>query len=200
MTDGLSRTVRNDDGYGKKSDDTLVAMAVEGDKSAWKELVTRHYKVVCATVSRLTGGRDLEDTVQEVFIQLFKALPSFRNESQFSTFLYRLTVNTSVREVRKMTTLSSIIAVGKETIEKMLDSSPEPDAPYLNLEKEDMAKLVRKAMLKLPPDLRLLLTLHEVEGMTLREISEITKTPVTTIASRINKAKIILLKNVRKEL
>jgi len=196
MNDGLSKTKNPACEGDERSDETLVALAVKGDRFAWKELVTRHYRVVYATVLRLTGGRELEDTVQEVFIQLFKALPHFRYESAFSTFLYRLTVNTSVREVRKMTTLSSLIAVGREKIEKMLDSSPDHDGPYSELEKEENALIVRKAMFDIPPDLRLLLTLHEVEGMTLREISEITKTPVTTIASRINKAKIMLLKKV----
>jgi RNA polymerase sigma-70 factor, ECF subfamily len=197
MTDRLLNELKKDGSYEDKSDDLLVSMAVHGDRYAWKEIVRRHYRSVSATVLRLTGGRDLEDVVQEVFIQLFKSLPSFRGDSSFSTFLYRLAVNSSVREVRKMTTLSSMIAVGTESIEKMLDSTPEPDAPYLQLEKEDEERLIRKAMLELPPELRLLLTLFEVEGMTLREISEITKTPVTTIASRINKAKIMLLKSVR---
>jgi RNA polymerase sigma-70 factor, ECF subfamily len=196
MNDGLSGI----DIKHEISDETLIALAIDGDRSAWKKLVTRHYRVVCATVSRLTGGRDLEDTVQEVFIQLFKALPNFRNESSFSTFLYRIAVNTSVREVRKMTTLSSLVAVGKETIEKMLDKTPQNDGPYRELEKKDVEQVVRESMVELPSDLRLLLTLFEVEEMTLREISEITKTPVTTIASRINKAKMMLLKKVEKRL
>ncbi len=184
----------------EKSDEKLVELALKGDSSAWKELVTRNYKSVCATVSRLTGGRDLEDTVQEVFIQLFKALPNFRNESSFSTFLYRIAVNTSVREVRKMTTLSSLVAVGSEAIEKMLDDHPLHEGPYTQLEKKEIEQIVREALVDIPADLRLLLTLFEVENMTLREISEITKTPVTTIASRINKAKMMLLKKVEKKL
>ncbi len=200
MTNRLFSEPEKDGSFKDKSDDLLVSMAVEGNRHAWKEIVRRYYRSVSVTVSKLTGGRDLEDVVQEVFIQLFKALPSFRRESLFSTFLYRLTVNTACREVRKMTKLSSMIAVGKEAIERMLDKTSLPDNAYDDLEKEDMEKLVRKAMLKLPPELRLLLTLFEVEGMTLREISEVTKSPVSTVASRINKAKVLLLGKIREEL
>ncbi|HRZ79384.1 MAG TPA: sigma-70 family RNA polymerase sigma factor, partial [bacterium] len=130
--------------------------------------------------------------------QLFKSLGSFRKESSFSTFLYRLTLNTACREVKKMTNLSSMVAIGADIVEKMIDSSAEVDDSFRIIEKEEMEKLVRMALDKIPADLRMYLVLSVVEGLTLKEISEMFKAPVTTIASRINKAKALLLKEMEK--
>jgi RNA polymerase sigma-70 factor (ECF subfamily) len=180
------------------SDNELVGLALSGSREAWKELVKRYYRMISVTVFRITGGRDSDDVIQEVLIQLFKSLGSFRGESAFSTFLYRLTLNTACREVKKMTNLSSIVAIGSEIVEKMVDSSGENDDSFKIIEKEEMEKLIQMSLEKIPADLRMYLVLSVVEGLTLKEISEMFKTPITTIASRINKAKVLLLKEMEK--
>lgn len=180
------------------SDNELVELALSGSREAWRELVKRYYRMISVTVFRITGGRETDDVVQEVLIQLFRSLGSFRKESSFSTFLYRLTLNTACREVKKMTNLSSMVAIGADIVEKMIDSSAEVDDSFRIIEKEEMEKLVRMALDKIPADLRAYLVLSVVEGLTLKEISEMFKAPVTTIASRINKAKVLLLKEMEK--
>lgn len=180
------------------SDNELVELALSGSKEAWRELVKKYYRMISVTVFRVTGGRETEDVIQEVLIQLFRSLGSFRKESSFSTFLYRLTLNTACREVKKMTNLSSMIAIGTEIVEKMIDSSAPDDDTCRIIEKEEMEKLVRMSLEKLPGDLRMYIVLSVVEGLTLKEISEIFKTPITTIASRINKAKVLMLKEMEK--
>lgn len=180
------------------SDNELVELALSGSREAWRELVKRYYRMISVTVFRITGGRETDDVVQEVLIQLFRSLGSFRKESSFSTFLYRLTLNTACREVKKMTNLSSMVAIGADIVEKMIDSSAEVDDSFRIIEKEEMEKLVRMALDKIPADLRAYLVLSVVEGLTLKEISEMFKAPVTTIASRINKAKALLLKEMEK--
>ena len=97
-----------------------------------------------------------------------------------------------------MTNLSSMVAIGADIVEKMIDSSAEADDSFKVVEKEEMEKMVRMALEKIPSDLRMYLVLSVVEGLTLKEISEMFKTPVTTIASRINKAKVLLLKEMEK--
>lgn len=180
------------------SDNELVGLALSGSREAWKELVKRYYRMISVTVFRVTGGRDSDDVIQEVLIQLFKSLGSFRGESAFSTFLYRLTLNTACREVKKMTNLSSMVAIGSEIVDKMVDSSGENDDSFKIIEKEEMEKLIQMSLEKIPADLRMYLVLSVVEGLTLKEISEMFKTPITTIASRINKAKVLLLKEMEK--
>ncbi|HNW82796.1 MAG TPA: RNA polymerase sigma factor [bacterium] len=180
------------------NDNELAGLALSGSREAWKELVKRYYRMISVTVFRITGGRDSEDVIQEVLIQLFKSLGSFRGESAFSTFLYRLALNTACREVKKMTNLSSIVAIGTEIVEKMVDSSGENDDSFNIIEKEEMERLIQMSLEKIPADLRMYLVLSVVEGLTLKEISEMFKTPITTIASRISKAKVLMLKEMEK--
>lgn len=189
---------KEDSTLSELSDIDLVSLALKGSREGWKELVRRYYRMISSTVFRITGGRDADDVVQEVLIQLFKSLGSFRKEAAFSTFLYRLTLNTACREVKKMTNLSSIIAVGNDIVEKMIDSNQTGGNFIEKIEKEEMEKMIQVSLEKIPSDLRMYLVLSVVEGLTLREISEIFLTPVTTIASRINKAKALLLKEMEK--
>ena len=180
------------------TDMELVESAVAGSKDAWKELVSRHHRLIASTVFRITGGRDVDDVIQEVLIQLFRSLGSFRGDSEFSTFLYRLTVNTACREVRKMTKLSSLVSLGNEVVEKMVSRTGSSDSTYDSLEKEDMEKMLQVAMGNLKEEQRLYLTLHIVEGMTLKEMSGMFNAPLTTVASRIKKARAVLLKEMER--
>jgi len=182
----------------EKSDNELVNSAINGSKECWKELVKRYYRMMFSTVYRITGGRDTDDVMQEVLIQLFKSLGSFRRESAFSTFLYRLTLNTACSEVKKMTSLSSIVAVGNDVVDRMIDNDFDADSSFERLEKEEMEKQIQKALLKIEPDSRMYLTLFYVEELTLKEISEMVGSPLTTVASRIKKGKIMLLKEMEK--
>ena len=180
------------------TDIELVESAVAGSKDAWKELVSRHHRLIASTVFRITGGRDVDDVIQEVLIQLFRSLGSFRGDSEFSTFLYRLTVNTACREVRKMTKLSSLVVLGNEVVGKMVDRKESHDSTYDSLEKGDMERMLQSAMGNLKEEQRLYLTLHIVEEITLKEMSEIFNAPLTTVASRIKKARAVLLKEMEK--
>jgi len=180
------------------SDIDLVNSALNGSREGWRELVRRHYRMISSTVYRITGGREFEDVIQEVLIQLFKSLGSFRGESSFSTFLYRLTLNTACREVKKMTNLSSMIALGGEVVEKILENNDISESVVEELEKKEMEELIRKAMYKISPDLRMYLILFYVEELKLKEIAQMVGSPVTTVASRINKGKVLLLKEMEK--
>lgn len=182
----------------KMTDMELVESAIAGSKESWRELVERHHRLIASTAFRISGGRDTDDVIQEVLIQLFRSLGSFRGDSEFSTFLYRLTVNTACREVRKMTKLSSLVSLGNEVVEKMVDRTESRDSTYDSLEKEDMERMLQSAMGNLKEDQRLYLTLHIVEGMTLKEMSEMFDAPLTTVASRIKKARAVLLKEMEK--
>lgn len=182
----------------KMTDMELVESAAAGSKEAWKELVNRHHRLIASTAFRITGGRDVDDVIQEVLIQLFRSLGSFRGDSELSTFIYRLTVNTACREVRKMTKLSALVSLGNEVVEKMVDRTGSRDSTYDSLEKDDMERMLQSAMCSLKDEQRLYLTLHIVEGMTLKEMSEIFDAPLTTVASRIKKARVVLLKEMEK--
>lgn len=183
------------------SDGELVKRALRGSKECWRELVGRYSKMISSTVWKITGGREADDVIQEVLIQLFQSLGTFRSESSFSTFLYRLTVNTACNEVKRMTSPSQAVPVEDEALAQLADDADAPDDPVFDsLERGEISRKVGEALAELPPEIRAYLILFYVEELTLKQISELFKAPVTTVASRIGKGKALLterLKNLR---
>lgn len=183
------------------SDGELVKRALRGSKECWRELVGRYSKMISSTVWKITGGREADDVIQEVLIQLFQSLGTFRSESSFSTFLYRLTVNTACNEVKRMTSPTQAVPVEDEALAQLADDADAPDDPVFDsLERGEISRKVGEALAELPPEIRAYLVLFYVEELTLKQISELFKAPVTTVASRIGKGKALLterLKNLR---
>ena len=129
------------------SDGELVKRALRGSKECWRELVGRYSKMISSTVWKITGGREADDVIQEVLIQLFQSLGTFRSESSFSTFLYRLTVNTACNEVKRMTSPSQAVPVEDEALAQLADDADAPDDPVFDsLERGEISRKVGEAL------------------------------------------------------
>src|SRR3954463_7752402 len=141
-----------------------IQRAIGGDEAAMRTLWSRHAPHVDAVVRRLVGGDpDLAaDIAQEVWIQIFRALPSYRGDSQFSTWAHRIAVNRTLNALRKTRRLANI-----ETEVQEDSASVEPDH-----ERTFMAQSIEEAAAKLSPGARAVFTLHDVEGYTHEEIAE----------------------------
>lgn len=168
-------------------DKILVDLALlEKDQRAWTELITRYYGKVAATVYRIVGkSAEAEDIVQEVFTEMARAIKTYRKDSLFSTFLYRIAVNTAYRYIQRNLDR-------KETTEEpefFLQIGDDSSGSESSLIKKDRARILNSAMKKLSPEKRMALTLYEVEGIPLKELAEILKQPLQTVWSRINQAK-----------
>ena len=161
----------------------LLNLAVEDkDQRAWSELIGRYYSKVSATVHRIFGyGNEAEDIVQEVFMELAKSVKNFRGDSSFSTFLYRISVNTSYRYIKRKTSKDVI----SDSIDFLANMFITKNDDGFSLEQQDRAVLLNRAMKSLSPEKRVALILFEVEGLTLNEISEILKIPLQTVWSRV---------------
>lgn len=168
-------------------DNTLVDLALrEKNQKAWTELITRYYGKVAATVYRIIGkSAEAEDVVQEVFTEMAKAIKSYRRDSLFSTFLYRIAVNTTYKYIQKNMNRNET----SEEPEFFLQIGDKSSGSESSMIKHEKAQMVNSAMKKISPEKRLVLTLYEVEGVPLKEISEILKQPLQTVWSRINQAK-----------
>ena len=142
----------------------LIRRAISGDEGALRALWTRHAPHIDMVVRRLVGGDpDLAaDIAQEVWIQIFRALPSYRGDSQFSTWAHRIAVNRTLNALRKTRRLANI-----ETEVKEDSASVEPDH-----ERTFMAQSIEDAAAKLSPGARTVFMLHDVEGYTHEEIAE----------------------------
>jgi RNA polymerase sigma-70 factor (ECF subfamily) len=147
-----------------ESESSTIRRAVDGDESALRALWTRHAPHIDLVVRRLVG-HDTElaaDIAQEVWIQIFRALPSYRGDSQFSTWAHRIAVNRTLNALRK---LRRIAAVETDVHEDSASVEPDPDRAFV-------AQSIDEAAAKLSPGARAVFTLHDVEGYTHEEIAE----------------------------
>jgi RNA polymerase sigma factor, sigma-70 family len=179
--------VKGSGNFAELEDSVLVDLALlEKNQRAWTELVTRYYGRVSATVYRIIGkSADAEDVVQEVFTEMAKAIKTYRRDSLFSTFLYRIAVNTTYRYIQKHLNRDETT----EDPEFFLQIGDKSTGSESAMIKSERAEMLNGAMKKISPDKRFVLTLYEVDGVSLKEIAEILKQPLQTVWSRINQAK-----------
>jgi RNA polymerase sigma-70 factor (ECF subfamily) len=141
-----------------------IRRAITGDEGALRALWVRHAPHIDVVVRRLVGSdADLAaDIAQEVWIQIFRALPSYRGDSQFSTWAHRIAVNRTLNALRKTRRLSSIET---EVSDDSASFEPDTDSAFI-------AASIEEATAKLSPGARAVFTLHDIEGYTHEEIAE----------------------------
>ncbi len=163
--------------------DPLIARCQAGEEAAYRELFLRHRTEVARIVVRTIGkSSDLEDVVQEVFIQVFRSLRSFRGESKFSTWLYRLTLNVSRMHIRK---LASRPRLAHGDIPEWKHTAPRGDAPDAQAERSEHLQALRRLVMGLSDKKGTVLILHDFQGLSPAEISEIVEAPVLTVRTRL---------------
>ena len=141
----------------------IIRRAIDGDEGALRALWTRHAPHIDIVVRRLVGGdTDLAaDIAQEVWIQIFRALPSYRGDSQFSTWAHRIAVNRTLNALRKSRRLANLET---EVTEDSASFEPDTDRSFI-------AQSIEEAAGKLSPGARAVFVLHDVEGYTHEEIA-----------------------------
>ena len=177
----------------REIDQQLVERAQRGDKRAFELLVLKYQRKLGRLLSRFVrDSAEVEDVTQEAFIKAYRALPSFRGESAFYTWLYRIGINTAKnylvalgRRAPTTTGFDNEEAEGFEDAEQLRDSS----TPESELEGKEIAATVNRAMDALPADLRTAITLREIEGLSYEEIASVMNCPVGTVRSRIFRAR-----------
>ncbi len=168
-------------------DFSLIKRFNEGEKDVFRILINRHKEkvrnIVFITLSEIDA---IDDISQEVFITVFKNLKNFRYESQFTTWLYRITINKCKDYLRKK-------------IVRKIFSSVDEDYNYQTAEldeKSDVRMIVRNAIDELPDKLRIPMILRDIEGLSYKEISETLQLDLGTVKSRIFRARESLRKNL----
>jgi RNA polymerase sigma-70 factor (ECF subfamily) len=162
-------------------DFSLIKRFIEGDESTFNNLVQRHKEKVRNIIYLTIGDHDLvDDIAQEVFLTVYKNLNNFRFESQFTTWLYRVTVNKCKDHLRKMK-IRNIFSPIKDS-EEELGYNPTPDD-------SDIKEIVQNAIAKLPEKLRIPLLLKDIEGLSYQEIAESVQCEIGTVKSRIFRAR-----------
>lgn len=173
-------------------DQQLVDRVKRGDKKAFDVLVLKYQHRVIKLISRYVhDSNEVLDVAQEAFLKAYRALPSFRGDSQFYTWLYRIAINTAKNHLvsqGRRPPASDIDLTDAEHLEGT-DDLKEYSTPEEFLLKDEVEKTVVEAMESLPDDLRTAITLREIEGLSYEEIAEAMACPVGTVRSRIFRAR-----------
>ncbi len=176
-------------------DQELVERVQAGDKRAFDLLVLKYQRKVQRLVSRFVrDSGEVDDVVQEAFIKAYRALPTFRGDAAFYTWIYRIAINCAknylASPARRIVPNSDLMSDDDDTesFERNdgLHDVATPDAEYAS---KQIAEAVNRAMAALPDDLRTAVTLREIEGLSYEEIAEAMDCPIGTVRSRIFRAR-----------
>jgi RNA polymerase sigma-70 factor (ECF subfamily) len=177
----------------READLQLVERVQAGDREAFSLLVVKYQRKLLRLVMRFVrDAAEAEDVTQEAFVKAYRALPNFRGESAFYTWLYRIGVNTAknwlVANGRRMPTVTDVTDEDGESIEDggLLRDDETPEQILLS---KQIGATVNAAMDALPEDLRTAISLREIEGLSYEEIALVMDCPIGTVRSRIFRAR-----------
>jgi RNA polymerase sigma-70 factor, ECF subfamily len=174
-------------------DQRLIADCLQGRTAAFGELVRRYQDRLYNTVHRLVdNAEDAQDVVQDAFLNAYQSLASFKGDSQFFTWLYRIAVNTAISLKRKRRVVYSIRAGrGSEGGDEPIDPS-DLSRPEHGLERSEVERRVQDALNRLSPEHRTVLVLKDMDGQKYEDMAEILGVPIGTIRSRLHRARLEL--------
>jgi len=184
----------------RPTDHELVSRAQDGDKRAFDLLVLKYQHKVASLVSRyIRDSSDVMDVTQEAFLKAYRALPGFRGESAFFTWLYRIAINTVKNHLVAQGRRPPSDDVEAEVAEQMDMGARlrEVATPEGHLLTDEIAHTIQRALDDLPEDLRTAIVLRELEGLSYEEIANAMECPIGTVRSRIFRAREAIDKRLR---
>lgn len=176
----------------REIDQQLVRRVQLGDKTAFDLLVRKYQFKVAKLVSRFVNDRsEVEDVTQEAFIKAYRALPNFRGDSAFYTWLYRIAINTAKNYLVSMGRRPPRTDIDTNDAEVLAGGAElrEINTPERSMLRDEIADTIRGAIESLPEDLRTAITLREFEGLSYEEIASVMDCPIGTVRSRIFRAR-----------
>ena len=188
-----------DESRSERSDSDLIAATLARDTAAFGELVTRYQnRLFHSLIHMLGSATDAQDVAQEAFILAFQKLSTFRGESQFYSWLFRIAMNASVNFRRKNRSLGASIEATKERI-GLEPTDPRGDTqPDQPMQQSEQQQIVREALAQMTEEFRIPLVMAEMEEMKYEEIAELLKCPIGTVRSRIHRGRAELREKLRR--
>ena len=185
----------------RQIDQELVERAQQGDTKAFEILVAKYNRRLGRLLSRfIKDEHEVNDVVQESFIKAYRALPNFRGDSAFYTWLYRISINTAknfLANNNKRPIMASEITNGDGEVMDVVEQVADNLTPEAELMNKQILQTVESAVAKLPEDLRRAITLREMDGLSYEEIAEVMQCPIGTVRSRIFRAREVIAADLR---
>ena len=185
----------------REVDQQLVERTQRGDKHAYELLVVKYQRRLGRLISRFVrDAAEVEDVTQEAFVKAYRALPTFRGESAFYTWLYRIGINTAknyLLALKRRAPTSTQFNVDEAEGFDEAELLQEVSTPENELMSKQVVEVVNSSLQQLPDDLRTALTLREIEGLSYEEIADVMDCPIGTVRSRIFRAREAIAENLR---
>ena len=182
-------------------DQALVERAQKGEHKAFELLVVKYQRRLNRLISRfIKDEHEVHDVTQEAFIKAYRALPNFRGESAFYTWLYRIAINTAKNFLitsGKRVMLQSDVANDEGEFLDITEQVADYHTPEAEMVNREILETVEAAVSRLPEDLRKAITLREMDGYSYEEIAQIMDCPIGTVRSRIFRAREVIAKDLR---
>ena len=169
------------------NDESLIRLSLDGCRESFGDLVRKYQDRLYNSLVHFLGcANEAEDVAQEAFVLAFTRLQSFRGDSAFYTWLYRIAVNAAISQKRRKR--PSLSGDGQTPFETLADASPD-QAPEHRIHQQESVKRVHQALQALSDEHRKILVLREIEGYDYEAISEMCEIPVGTVRSRLHRAR-----------
>jgi RNA polymerase sigma-70 factor (ECF subfamily) len=176
--------------------DEIIERCLIGDQSAWDEIVRRHWRLVFNVAYKFSGSYELaEDLAQDVFVKLFRSLDTFDRRGNFPTWLVSVSRNLCIDHYRSVRKERETIA--SEIDPERLSSAAPGRSAYAALEARDRVELLRTALARLTPSLRIAVMLRDIQELTYQEIADRLGVPEGTVKSRINRGRAELARHLQ---
>ena len=185
----------------REVDQALVERAQQGDHKAFELLVSKYQRRLTRLLARFVKDEhEVNDVTQAALIKAYRALPNFRGESAFYTWLYRIGINTAKNFLAtngKKMVISADVANEEGEMFDLSDQLADDHTPEAEMMNREILQTVEAAVARLPEDLRRAITLREMEGLSDDEIAQIMDCPIGTVRSRIFRAREVIAKDLR---
>ena len=187
-------------------DDELMLRCQAGDIQAFDELVARHRASLLSFATRVVGDREsAEDLTQETFLRMFRAIPRYKvGKAKFTTWMYRIIANLCKNELRNRRRRGQVVVQqrredSQNTVHQMMLNIPAAASshPDCQLERKELSAMIEQAISELPPKYRIPLVLRDVQGLSYEEIARVIQSPIGTVKSRINRARLTLKERLK---
>jgi RNA polymerase sigma-70 factor, ECF subfamily len=181
------------------TDEELVARSIRGDAESFNQLILRWERPIYALAYRTIGREeDARDVCQETFLRAFKALPAFRGQAKFSSWLYRIALNLCRDWMRRERRAPLVQAPeGVDLVELAAETEPSESIEDL-VARKDLTALVERAMARLPDEQRTAIVLKEYHGLTFQEIADLVGCPLSTVKTRLYQGLSVLRRELAK--
>ena len=183
------------------TDEELVARSIRGDAESFNQLILRWERPIYALAYRTIGREeDARDVCQETFLRAFRALPAFRGQAKFSSWLYRIALNLCRDWVRRERR-TPVVQPPEDTNLMDLAAAAEPSESIEDMvARKDLARLVGRAMATLPEEQRTAIVLKEYHGLTFQEIADLIGCPLSTVKTRLYQGLTVLRRNLARDM